>query len=94
MTKPGISYEQHLEWGPKLADMQDELIHLTVAISNNLGKSTRATAAARRAYKDLSNLRSLLDTELQRLVPRGDPREQGILCVYYPVRGDDDQVSS
>jgi hypothetical protein len=79
-----ISYEEHLGWGPKLAALQNELTQLSVDVSNAAGKSSHIAALTFRVTRALSQLRCELDSELNRLVPDGDSRTNGILEVYYP----------
>ena len=73
MRRAKMTIAQHLELGGRLVDAR----HAIMAALN-----TRASAAARRALRNLETVQSELDSEICAMTAKNDPRNLAI-AVYY-----------
>ncbi len=80
IRKPGLTLEQHNQFGAELAYMRDRLTQLHVEISNSYPKSANVGRQAGRAADQLDQLRSRLDGLLAAEYP-----DDFNVHIYYPT---------
>ena len=79
----GISVTQHLALGKDLSKVVETLMAVSVFVSNNYGKSSRAIKRLDAARKALDSVRSELDSDYHRQITDEQFKKYG--HVYYKV---------
>jgi hypothetical protein len=79
MTKQGLGLQRHVEIGMRLYEIQEELTHLTVELSNAYPVSAKFPRAIRSTGEALSRARSEGENQLSSEHP-----DQWRADVYYP----------
>ena len=77
----GISVTQHLALGKDLSKVVETLMAVSVFVSNNYGKSSRAIKRLDAARKALDSVRSELDSDYHRQITDEQFKKYGY--VYY-----------
>ena len=63
--KPGLTYEEHIDYGKRLKSIRKELMNLTTPLlSKKYPKNSKTATRARNAMKYLDQLRHELDSNL------------------------------